>query len=413
MNFDFLKKDVKIPLRRFLAVAFLFSSTFAWFYLFHTYLLDKIFESFGSVVWLYLGKAIFYTSIVLSAIIGSLISEMVNRKKLLWSWIAFGVVTTASLTVFQGIAFSLLSSALLGASFGLGFPSCLAFLAESTVIEERARISGVLLFITLTMAFLFILSSALLNLGIVELVVLALILRASSFFALLIDPCARETGKKESWLAILSSKDFVLYLSPWFIFNIANGLTGFLPAYESASSIGPVLRFTSAGIAALMSGMLADRFGRKQPMIIGQVMLGVSYTLLGLTTSQLSWLVYETTQGIAWGFIAVSYFLAVLGDLSSSSGSKERFYVLGGIIPLVTVMGFSGVSDLFNFVAPMGALSAALSVLLFVSVIPVLRAEETLPEHKMREREIREYLEDKARKFGKNSKSSNGARGGT
>ena len=140
-------------------------------------------------------------------------------------------------------------------------------------------------------------------------------------------------------------------------------------------------------------------------MIIGQLILGVSYNLLGLTTSQISWYIYDVTQGIAWGFIAVAYFLAVLGDLSASSGSKERFYVLGGIIPLVTVMGFSGISDLLGLKAPVSALSTALSILLYISIIPVLRAKETLPETKKREREIREYLDDKARKYGKKSKN--------
>lgn len=405
LNFGFLKKDITISFRKLLAVAFLFSSTFAWFYLFHTYLLDEIFESFASLQWLYLGKALFYTSIVVSAIFGSLISEKVNRRKLLWSWIAFGVLITAWPAIFQGTTFSLVFSLLLGASFGLGFPSCLAFLADSTVTEERARVSGVLFFLTLTIGILFGLSSSILNLGVLELIVLALILRSSSFLALIIDPCARKTGKKKSWLAILSSKDFVLYLSPWLIFNIANGLTGFLPENESASSIGQLLLFTSAGIFALISGILADRLGRKQPMIIGQLILGVSYNLLGLTTSQLSWFIYDATQGIAWGLIAVAYFLSVLGDLSASSGSKERFYVLGGIIPLVTVMGFSGISDLLDIKAPVGALSTALSILLYISIIPVLRAKETLPETKKREREIREYLADKARKYGKKSKN--------
>ena len=412
MNFGFLNEDVKIPLRRFLAVAFLFSSTFAWFYLFHIFLLDKIFVSLEPLKLIYFGKALFYISIVFSAIIGSLIGEKVERRKLLWSWIAFGVLTTASLAVFQGVLFSLLFSALLGASFGLGFPSCLAFLADSTAIEERARVSGVLFFITLTMVPLLLLFSSLLNLGVVELVLLALILRASSFFALLIDPCARETGKEKSWLTILASKDFVLYLFPWLIFNIANGLTAFvkLPEsldFQSASAIGATLKFVSASIVALISGVLADRFGRKNPIIIGLSMLGVSYLLLGvLGISPTSWLVIMTTQGIAWGVIAVSYFLAVLGDLSSSGGSKERFYVLGGIIPLVMVMLFSGVSDLYKLNPPTNPLSSALGILIIVSIYPILRASETLPETKIRERRLREHVQ-KVGKLAEESRKTN------
>ena len=136
-------------------------------------------------------------------------------------------------------------------------------------------------------------------------------------------------------------------------------------------------------------------------------MLGVSYLLLGvLGISPTSWLVIMTTQGIAWGVIAVSYFLAVLGDLSSSGGSKERFYVLGGIIPLVMVMLFSGVSDLYKLNPPTNPLSSALGILIIVSIYPILRASETLPETKIRERRLREHVQ-KVGKLAEESRKTN------
>ncbi len=396
MNFGFLTEDVKIPIRKLLAVTLIFSSTLAWFYLFHAYLLDEIFVGF-EISWLYFGKALFYISIVASAIIGSLTSERIHRRKFLWIWIAFGVLTTASLAVFQGLAFSLFFSVILGASFGLGFPSCEAFLADSTVIEERARVSGIMIFVTFAIVFITILGSSLLNLAMIELILLAIILRSSSFFALLIDPCPREEGKIKSWQTILTSKDFALYLAPWLIFNVANGLMNVVrlpqsPDYAWASRIGQVFLYAGTSIIALLSGVIADRLGRKQPIIIGLVMLGGSYALLGFYLSPQTWLVVMATSGIAWGFIIVSYAVTVLGDLASP-GSKEKFYALGGIIPLIIYMSFSGVSNLLNINVPANAISSVLCIALFISVIPVWRASETLPETKMRARRLKEHVE--------------------
>jgi MFS family permease len=359
----------------------------------------------------FLGQTLFLSSVALFAIIGSLISEKYSRRKLLIYWITLGVLATASLWFFQGVILSLLSSALIGISFGLGFPVVQAFLSESTAIEERARVSGIVILVIFIIVVIAIAFASL-----VGLILLSVILRAIGFFALALDPFDREKGRKVSWGKIFSNKDFVFYLFPWLMFNVANGLVEFvwlrIPSnFDWASAFGTLIHWLGTGVCAFISGVMADKIGRKQPIIIGLVMLGVSYAILGLALSPESWLFYLTFSGFAWGFIMVVYF-AVPGDLAFP-GSQERFYALGGVLPFILFMSFSGIAGLIGAGPPVSVLSPFLSIILFLSVIPVLRAKETLSEKEMREREIREYLDDKARKFGKNSKSSNGARGGT
>jgi MFS family permease len=399
--FKFLTGDIRIPSRRFVAVTFVTSGILAWFFLLEVYFVD-IFSSFtGNPFWVFIGEATFFGFGAFSALIGSVISEKVNRRKLLWSSITLGVLTTASLAVFQGIVFSLLSSVLLGISLGLGFPCSTALLADCTVVEERARVSGIIVLVTFIMVSLAATVASLLSFGLIGVILLCVVLRSTSFLALALDPCEREKGKEGSWRSILAYKDFVFYLFPWIMFNMASGLVSFVwlglqsPDYTTTFRIAVPLRYAGAAIFGLISGVVADRVGRKQPIIIGLVILGMSFALLGLATSPLSVLVYLTISGIAWGGFMVIY-IAVLGDLAFS-GSKEKFYALGMGIPLIIYMSLSAIPTAVGIIVPANVLSPVLSIILFLSVIPVLYASETLPETKMRERRLREHV----RKVGK------------
>lgn len=395
-SLGFFTKDITIPLKRLIAVALLFSNTLLWFYIFHYYLLDALLRVPGvDLFYIGLGKVFFYSFAVFSGIAGSLISERVERRKFLWCWLAIGFLTTVSLTVFRGLEFSLLSSLFLGVSFGLGFPTCQAFLTESTTFEERGRVAAIVIFVSFVTLALILLFAQ--ELGIMGLVLICAALEGTSFLALFIDPCQREIGSIKPWLSIVTSRAFASYAVPWFIFQLANGilLFGSLPSeFNSVATTGLAFEVIAAIFAVLISGFLADFVGRKQPIMIGLLMLGISYAIFGLASTPLSYFVYLAVEGIAWGLIAVSYMQVVLGDLSSGFGSKERFFALGGImIPLFTYTVFSVVQEWSNFSVPANTLSSILSIVLLASVIPVLRAPETMPEAKARARKLREHIE--------------------
>jgi hypothetical protein len=121
MKFGLLTADFSISRRNFVAVTLLSSGTLAWFFVVFAYFQDIFTLSVKvDMFWINIGEAVFVTFAVLSVIIGSMIAEKINVRKLLWSWIALGLLATASLAVFQGIYFALFDSALLGVSFGLG-----------------------------------------------------------------------------------------------------------------------------------------------------------------------------------------------------------------------------------------------------------------------------------------------------
>lgn len=396
MNLKFLTEDTAIKKKGLLAVTILTTSSLSWFFLIYIYF-QTMFSSFASDMFtINLGKAVFLVVGASFAIVGSVISEKVNRRKLLWAWITFGVLATALPAVLQGPQFFLFLSGVLGVSFGLGITSCTAFLADKTAIEERARVAGIIILVTFATVFLISSAVRVLTFGVAGIILLCVV-RLTSFSALFLDPCMREEigGKGNSWRRILKYKDFGLYIFPWLMFNVASGLIYFVWAglsedYAAVVPFGETLHFVGAAVFGLISGIVADRFGRKLPIIVGLVMLGVSFALLGFVTTPQSVLVYLTTSGIAWGFLLV-VFLAVPGDLAFP-GAKERFYALGAVIPLTIWTGFSVVAELLGVGVPAGALSSALSIILFVSVIPILYASETLPEIKIRSRKLRDYM---------------------
>jgi MFS family permease len=369
---------------------------------------ENIFKNFtGNPTWAYLGEAFFFGFGALSAVIGAVLSNKVDRRSLLLVYITLGVLATASIAASAGTIFFLLSSVLLGLSLCLGFPSLTASLAESTVVEERARVSGIVIFLTFILVVFGVVATTISS-YILVVVLVGLFLRSSSYLALVLDPHKKEKVKQKSWRNVLTNRDFILYMFPYIMFNIAAGLTIFIYAnpsseYADAIAIGNSLHYLGTGIFAFAAGFVADRFGRKQPIIFGMVILGVSFALLGFESSPLSVIVSLAVSGIAWGFLIVTY-LAVPGDLGFL-GSKEKFYAVEIIITLIVGLGFTAVSEFGGVHFQPNLLSGALSIILFLSIIPVLRAKEILSEKKLYERRMREHI-DKVGKLVQESKKT-------
>jgi hypothetical protein len=66
---------------------------------------------------------------------------------------------------------------------------------------------------------------------------------------------------------------------------------------------------------------------------------------------------------------------------------------MGYILPLATLFGLSAVPGWALFASfPASSLSLIFSVILFLSIIPILRAKETLSGQKIRERKMKEHV---------------------
>ena len=130
-------------------------------------------------------------------------------------------------------------------------------------------------------------------------------------------------------------------------------------------------------------------------VLYGFVTLGIAYAVIGIApATSVSWFFYLVFGGISSGILWVTFILILWGDLSQSS-SREKYYAIGEIPYFLT-----GVMQLLS--APYVTLiletseTSAFSLaafFLFLAVLPLLYAPETLPEKKIELRRLRKYVE--------------------
>jgi MFS family permease len=346
----------------------------------------------------------FYLGVIVSLFIGAILSDKIRRLHLVFVWVMFGTFvsflplfwTSTSIIIQLSVNFTL------GFSFGLGLPSCVACFAESTTFQNRGRMCG-LIFLLSTLCVLPMLVLLKSNLLIIS--IASLFWRISGFSAL---PAVKsiETEEKEptSFLLVLQTKSFFLYFVPLLMFCFVDSFetiffeSFFEPEFlEFNEAIEPAF----GAVFALVAGLLADRIGRKKVIIYGFVSLGIAYSVIGLAPYWIgSWYFYSIIDGIAWGIFYVMFALVLWGDMALSNYRKEKYYAIGGIpfflsefIVMLFVLKFeiipreSGLTSFF-----------IAAFFLFLAVIPLIYAPETLPEKKIRERELKQYI-DKAKKI--------------
>ena len=121
--------------------------------------------------------------------------------------------------------------------------------------------------------------------------------------------------------------------------------------------------------------------------------LGIAYAVLGMApTLVLGWYFHTAVDGIAWGLLLVLFVTTVWGDLSYEA-SSDKYYAMGvfpffvsRFLPLAIpdeIVANITATTIFSFTA----------FFLFLAVLPLIYAPETLPEKVMKERELKIYLE--------------------
>ena len=343
----------------------------------------------------------YYIAVAITAIIGA---KFLSRARThsLFIWSLMGAVATFLLIAIPNSSILVVSSLtfFLGASIGLGLPSCLSYFADSVIIEKRGFGSGVIWsgvgFVVLVLAFVQNM------IGVWETLMVLTVWRLFGGFGfyLLSKENKSEIFQKKvpSYLELIRKKETLLYLFPWLMFCLL---------YFSASPIvervlGDNFAFVQlaewgiVGIVAVIGGRIADIAGRKRIVIAGFVMLGIEYaTMSAFSGSSVTLYLFLVLDGISWGFLASAFFTTVWGDLGEGH-EKEKYYVLGGL-PFVLASFLPVLIKPYVSDNLLPAAFSFMSFFLFLAVLPLMYAPETLPEKKIKEQELKGYLE-KAKK---------------
>jgi MFS family permease len=395
--------DYSISKRAFLVLTILFVSVFGWFYM-APQMLDNILNGIETshiqnlAIW-----ATFYVSVIGSSVLGTFLADKVGRLKFIYCWtgLGFAVSLLPALPTTGGFNQVWFVSFLLGTSFGLGVPSCLAYFTESTIIEKRGQIGGITLLIAN-------LSVPLLGslFGEVDLAIISVIFATLRGLGLIVffqkpEKQPESQPKRDvSYLSILRERTFMLYFVAWSMFPLVDSFErvivdnylehSFPTLLETMGVVEPLI----ATISLVIAGVLCDWIGRKKIVLSGFVAIGIAYGIVGLIPdAALSWYIYFVVDGVAWGIFILIFFIVLWGDLAQSNKSEKYYtigsipYFLSSIIPPMLTQSF--VEDI-----PVTAAFSLAGFFLFVAVMPLVFAPETLPEKKMELRRLRNFAEE-------------------
>ncbi len=342
---------------------------------------------------------------VLSALIGAiLVNKAGKRLPLLALWTILGVFSSLMLLLMNTALTSnlLILSFFFGVSFGIGMPACMGYYSDSIAVEKRARLAGMILFISYTG--MFVLLIAIMASNILTSAAILTTWRGLGLAILLLIKSSESTfikGKSFSYSSILSQRSFLFYFIPWLMFSLVNSLSIPMQSMILGESLVELLLLIEnvlVGVFAIVGGFLSDFLGRKRMVITGFVMLGFGYATLGIYSGNLlSWYFYTVVDGAAWGILDVILLLTIWGDLAYG-GPSEKYYALGGLPYLLSSFLRITLGSYIAETIPAYAIFSFTAFFLFLALIPLMYAPETLPEKKIKDREIKDYVE-KAKKI--------------
>ncbi len=345
-----------------------------------------------------------YGGIGLSAIFGYLLQKKFrNRKTFLTFWMLLGILSsiTSILVDKTNPTEVFLISLFLGVSLGIGMPSCMGYFTEKVNIAKRGRIGGLVLLLSGLGVFLLGLLSS--DSLVLQTFILTFwrIFGLLAFLALKPKSVPLEKSKDPSYRSLIREKPFLLYFIPWLMFSLITYLTIPLQSALVGTSTVDFFMVVEAalmGIFAFVGGFFSDLFGRKRLAIIGFALLGFGYSVLGVfyNVSSWSWYIYTVVDGIALGLLYVVFVVTIWGDLNPNRNSDKYFAL--GVLPFF-------ISKYVEYVASSGIIEIAETAIfsftaffLFLAVLPLVYAPETLPELIMRERELKTYVEKAQKK---------------
>jgi MFS family permease len=344
------------------------------------------------------GQALIWTvhfsGLIVAALVGSSVTRKIDQRRLLVAWIALSVISSLGLSFLYIENFVILSvlGLLLGVSLGFGMPACMSYYSDSEPVENRGRVGGITMLISGVGIFAFAVAPLTdpLTFGIV--LAAWRLLGLVVFLAVKSSVTVEQKRVEASFGSIVSKQSFLSYYAPWIMFSFVNFLVPLQPNLvgETASNV-LLIQTVFLAVFAVLGGFFLDSIGRKRTAIVGFIMLGLSSAALGFSSSVASLYFSAVFEGTAWGLLLVLFLLTLWGDLSYGV-STSKYYALG-----VTPFFISKVIELIfgNYITglvPSTALFSFTAFFLFLAVLPLFYAEETLPERITQKRQLESYV---------------------
>jgi MFS family permease len=184
-------------------------NAFVWYY---TVLI--LLQATVNNIWIWF---VHFSAIILSALLGASLVKRIERSRLLISWMILG--TFSSMVLFginnASLPVTGLFAILLGVSLGLGMPTCMSYYTDCVDIENRGRVSGIIILLSGIGIFAFGIAP------IVDNLLLGGVLAVWRLTSLIVFLSVKSFQTKErktsfsSYKDILNQQSFILYFVPW------------------------------------------------------------------------------------------------------------------------------------------------------------------------------------------------------
>lgn len=402
-------KKLLIPfqfgLRSALLDIVLVGNSFIWYYVVLILLLQDIVTninpSFNQSVLIW---GLHFGGLIVSAVAGTFVSKKIQQRQLIILWMILGIISSLAVVIVNSSSLEQISliSLFLGISLGFGMPTCIGRYANSVSVESRGRVSGITIFPSGIGIVAISIS------GIAGLLILGIFLAIVRLSGLIIFLSARTpstslTAKKStpSYKKIVGQRSFILYFVPWLMFSLLNYLIAPPTGINTSGAENLSLIQTGfIGIFALLGGFFIDSVGRKRIAVIGFILLGLGTAVLGIFSPNPSFPILflnAILDGTAWGLLFVLFILTLWGDLSYNE-SSDKYYAIG-VTPffiskfLDLTIGRAFIVPYFNNqAASTSTLFSFGALFLFLAVLPLIYAPETLPEKAIKDRDLKSYI---------------------
>jgi len=363
----------------------------------------------------YVERVLIYGAYYLSFMVANLVYPNFSKKYIqtynMYFWLVLAIISSLTSLCTIATQFILLPLILAGIALGLGMPCCLSYFADHTEIENRGKTGGIIFFLTsLTMP---IFSFLYKMIGLYSFCAFSTIWFSTGLiFLLLLKPKGEvvERRKDLSLVSVIVNKQFYLYFISWVIYSLIDNLGFSILRLFLQETFGLAFKDLVLNLSTIIMafsivsvGFVIDTYGRKRALLYGFIALGIAYACIGINPLNLFfWYLYFVISGIASGFFVVIFVFTIWGDISSK-GAREKYYAIGSL-PFFFMVFIREILSPYMVDVPVSTAFSFASFFLFLAVLPLIYAPETLPEKEIKRRELRDYIRKAKKIAGKYAK---------